>query len=83
MTIFDTTSIKMSGITKTSSIANIIAKLVNKPKIIVGIKLEKQRVKKPKDIANEVIKTAFPTVKCEFSIAIKKFEFFILFNLYL
>ena len=47
----------------TPIIANIIAKLVNKPKIIVGTKLEKHSDKKAREMANEVIKTALPTVK--------------------
>ena len=64
-------------------IANIIAKLVNNPKIIVGTKFEKQRVRKPKDIANEVINTAFPTDECVFSIDSRLFKPSSLFNLYL
>ena len=50
------------NVINTPIIANIIAKLVNRPKIIVGTKFEKQRVRKPNDIAIEVIMTAFPTV---------------------
>ena len=56
------------NVINTPIIANIIAKHVNNPKIIVGTKLEKQRVRKPRDIAKEVVKTAFPTIKCDFSI---------------
>ena len=48
----------------TPIIANIMAKHVNKPKIIVGTKFEKHSVKNPSDMAIEVVKTAFPTVKC-------------------
>ena len=54
---------------------------MNNPNIIVGIKLEKHRTKKPKEIAIDVVKTALPTVVCESSIASRLFADLLLLNL--
>ena len=55
---------------------------MNNPNIIVGIKLEKHRTKKPKEIAIDVVKTALPTVVCESSIASRLLADLLLLNLY-
>ena len=47
---------------KTEIIANNIAIPVNMPKQIVGIKLDKTKIEKPKTIVMEVFKIATPTV---------------------
>ncbi len=52
---------------KTPNIAIIIAKAVNKPNKIVGIKFDKHKTENPKAIVNEVVNTACQTVLCEFS----------------
>ena len=46
----------------TEIIANNIAKPVNTPKYIVGIKLDNTKIEKPKTIVIEVFKIAIPTV---------------------
>ena len=48
---------------KTDIRANNIAKPVNNPKYIVGIKFDKIRIEKPKTIVIEVFKIATPTVE--------------------
>jgi len=47
----------------TDIIANNIAIPVNIPKYIVGIKLEKTRIEKPKTIVIDVLSIATPTVE--------------------
>ena len=54
------------SVIKTPSIATIIAKEVNSPKKIVGVKLDKHSTEKPKAIVIDVVKTAWPTVLWEF-----------------
>ena len=54
----------------TPSIATIIAKDVNIPNKIVGIKFDKIKAEKPRDIVSDVVKTALPTVLCAFSIVL-------------
>tara|TARA_B100001123_G_C15021639_1_gene911731 strand:+ start:703 stop:879 length:177 start_codon:yes stop_codon:yes gene_type:complete len=54
---------KIEGnVIKTPNIAIIIAIEVNKPKKIVGIKLERHKTEKPNAIVIDVVKTAWPTV---------------------
>ena len=71
------------NVINTPIIANIIARLVNKPNITVGTKLEKHNVRKPSDIAIDVINTAFPTLRWDNSIIALIFLLFCIFNLYL
>ena len=48
----------VGSVIKTPSIATIIARAVNNPNKIVGIKLDKHRTEKPKAIVIDVVKTA-------------------------
>ena len=50
------------NVINTPNIAIIIAKLVNKPKNIVGIKLDKHKTENPNDIVMDVVNMALPTL---------------------
>ena len=52
---------------RTEIIANNIAIPVKTPKYIVGIKLDKTRIEKPKIIVIDVLRIAMPTVEWQIS----------------
>ena len=54
-------NIKAGRSVKTEIIANNIAKPVKKPKYIVGMKLDKTKIEKPKMIVVDVFNIATPT----------------------
>ena len=53
---------KLGNVNRTPTMAIIMAKEVNIPNKMVGIKLDKARTENPKAIVIEVVKTAYPTL---------------------